>query len=204
MKESTYEFGQVSSAYESYEWDSTWIELANQPDLKRVLYIGDSISRDIRPRANKLANKELLFDSFATSKAVDNPFFKEEIHLFSMQQGHREAILFNNGLHGWHLDDKTQYARYYEQLVCYLKERFPQTPLCPVLTTHVTDAQRNERVLARNHEVQKIAEKYNLSVIDLYTPSFQAVDLILDGVHFKDEGNKLLAEVLVNAVKKII
>lgn len=53
--------------------------------------------------ATEALNGEILFDGFGTSKALDNPYFQQSLHLFAAQEGYRDLVLFNNGLHGWHL-----------------------------------------------------------------------------------------------------
>lgn len=92
--------------YEGFEWDNAWLDHINDKEAKRVLYIGDSISCGLRSVATALSEEQIRFDGFGTSKSLDNPYFKESIRLFAGQQGKRDVVLFNNGLHGWHLEDK--------------------------------------------------------------------------------------------------
>ena len=101
----TYESENKTSKLETLEWDNVWWEHTENNIDKRVLYIGDSISCGIRHQITRLSNNNILCDGFATSKAVDNPYFKETLKLFMKQQNKCDAILFNNGLHGGHLDD---------------------------------------------------------------------------------------------------
>ena len=202
MSDFTYEQTNGKARLETYEWDNTWIEHAGK-EIERVLYVGDSISCNIRRLATEKA-QGLFFDGFGTSKAVDNPFLCESVSIFAKQQGDRKAVLFNNGLHGWHLEDESEYARWYEDTVRFLIEEFSGTPIVLVLTTHVADEQRNARVLTRNRVVREIAEKYGLSVIDLYTPSMESAHLLRDGVHYLPEGNDILAQALVNGVKELL
>ena len=190
-----------SKKLETYEWDNTWFELAPNTELPRVLYIGDSISCGTRRLATEAADTKILFDGFATSKALDNPYLKDSVKLFALQQPHREVILLNNGLHGFHLDDDNEYPFYYEKMVNFLLEEFPESQLIILLTTYVE--KDNERVMKRNHHAQVIAKKYNLPVIDFYTLSKNMPELYFeDGVHFLDDGYKKLAEYLVKAIKK--
>ena len=113
---------------ETYEWDNVWWEQTNKTDTPRVLYIGDSISCGTRRKATEISKEQLLFDGFGTSKAVDNPYLIDSIRLFAKQQGNRSAILFNNGLHGWHLQDETEYKQYYEKMIQFLINEFSGTP----------------------------------------------------------------------------
>ena len=116
----TYETQNTKTQFETYEWDSTWLDHIDDENVTRVLYIGDSISCGIRTIATKLAKNEILFDGFGTSKSLDNPWFKDSIKLFAEQQGKRSAVLFNNGLHGWHLDDETEYRAHFEDMIEFL------------------------------------------------------------------------------------
>ncbi len=202
MKGFTYENENRNEKLETYEWDNTWIDHADDTKTKRVLYIGDSISCATRTLATAQCDEKILFDGFGTSKGLDNPFFKECIKIFGKQQGQREVILFNNGLHGWHLDDETEYGYHYEEMIKFLLEEFKNTPLFVVLTTHIADSEREKRVLVRNKVAKKIAEKYNLPVIDLYEVSSQKEGLLSqDGVHLTTEGYELLAEKIVSEIK---
>ena len=201
MSNFTYENENRTNRLETYEWDNNWIEHADK-QVRRVLYIGDSISCNLRRIVTAKAEGELYVDGFGTSKAVDNPYFKESVRLFGLQQGEREAVLFNNGLHGWHLEDETEYARLYEEMVCFLMKEYEGAPLYLVLTTFVSNEERCRRVLVRNRIAGAIADKYGLSVIDLYTPSAEIPHLLRDGVHFQPEGNDILAKALLDEINK--
>ena len=205
MKEFTYEEKNHREMFEKYEWDNTWIEHANDSDAQRVLYIGDSISCQIRQIATRLTDEKVLFDGYGSSKGIDNPYFLNAVRLFAQQEGRRDIVLFNNGLHGWHLEDMYAYRQAYENMVCALLEEFAGVPLILVLTTHVRNTEREQRVIARNKVVMEIAEKYSLDVIDLYTESVKHHDdLDMWGVHFGETGNGYLAKQIVLTVNRII
>ena len=205
MSDFTYEFEKRTQALETYEWDNVWWEHADTNGVPRVLYIGDSISCQTRQKATSAANNEIFFDGFGTSKALDNPYFADSVRIFAKQQGERKAILFNNGLHGWHLDDTTEYAQDYEKMLVFLLEEFKGTPLFLLLTTYVADAERDKRVQVRNEVVLKLAEKYNLPVIDFYSIVKEHKDLLIpDGVHLQAEGYQLLAEHVVKIIREAI
>ena len=190
-------------AHETYEWDSTWIEHADKPDRKRVLYIGDSISCGTRHIATGLTDCKILFDGFGTSKALDNPYFEDMLRLFAAQEGRRDAVLFNNGLHGFHLEDETEYRTHYEKMVQFLIAEFRGTPVFILLTTRVADEAQNRQVILRNRAARKIAEKYNLPTIDLYAVSAAMPDLLTDGVHFTQEGYQTLASAILASLETI-
>lgn len=204
MSDFTYEKQDSTQELETYEWDNVWWEQAPARGKERVLYIGDSISCGIRRIATEKAGGKLLFDGFGTSKAVDNPYFQESLRLFARQQAERRLVIFNNGLHGFHLSDTEQYKICYEKMVQFLLEEFQGTPLALVLTTDIEEP-RSSRVAARNNVVRELAEKYQLPVIDLYTVSEEIAQLHSgDGIHFVQEGCEKLAEKLVEEVFEIL
>lgn len=200
MSDFTYQKNETAIPRETYEWDRTWIEHTEITDAKRVFYIGDSISWGIRPTAQKTVGKEFLFDALASSKALDNPFFLPTLDLFLQQVNQPDLLLFNHGLHGWHLEDETAYAQAFDAFVKALQERISRVAV--VLTTAVADEKRNARVLARNAAARRVAEERGCPVIDLYTPSLSCTHT--DGVHFDGEGYRILADALVSAVRPLL
>ena len=118
--------------------------------------------------------------------------------IFAKQEEYRECILFNNGLHGWHIEDETEYKVYFEEMIKFLMTEFKGTPLVIVLTTMVQNAARNIRVKMRNRAAKEIADKYGLPIADLYKLSVEnSVLMREDGVHFTDEGSEILATEIV-------
>ena len=191
--------------FETYEWDNTWIEKSNETSAKRVLYIGDSISCGTRTALNAISDGEILFDGFGTSKALDNPYYFPSLSLFARQESSRNAVIFNNGLHGWHLDEQ-EYSKLYSEFLDKLINEFPGTLIIPVLTTFVTNKDyHNDRVINRNIIVKELAASKNLPIIDLYTVSEQNDNLkINDGVHYTEAGYKVLANAVLCELKKLI
>ena len=190
---------------ETYEWDNIWMEHAEKDGITRVLYIGDSISCGTRGVATRLSEGKAYFDGFGTSKAVDNPYFCDSVRIFAEQEGYRSAVIFNNGLHGWHLDDEKEYPGYYGKTVEFFIELFKPTPLFLVLTTSVADKKQDLRVRKRNEAVKIIAEKYGLETIDFYSPAASDPSLLSgDGVHFTGNGYEVLAKTALDALKDII
>ncbi len=205
MSNLTYEFEKRQNSLETYEWDYVWWDHAGTRGVSRVLYIGDSISFATRPVATSIADNEIFFDGFSTSKALDNPYFKDAVRLFALQQGERKAIVFNNGLHGWHLEDTTEYKEHYESFLQFLLKEFEGTPIILLLTTSVENPERNARVQVRNEAAKELGKKYGLPVLDFYSPIYKLREHIFsDGVHLIPDGYKLLAEMLVEKVKEVI
>ena len=184
MSDFTYETENRMNKYETYEWDNIWIEHANEIGRKRVAYIGDSISVGTRRIATARTNEEILFDGFGTSKALDNPYFKDSIRLFLKQLPNIDTVLFNNGLHGWNLDDGIEYKALYDEMIQFILGEIKGTKLYILLTTAVAKDADDERVKFRNIAAREVAEKYSISVIDLYDiTSVNINEISSDGVH---------------------
>ena len=204
MSEFTYENKDTNFELETFEWDNVWLDHITDPTLPRILYIGDSISCGTRRVATIASGEKLLFDGFGTSKALDNPYFKESLLLFARQQPHRNAIIINNGLHGWHINDGEDYKNLYKNMLEFLMENFKDTPLYIVTTTHVANPEREQRVIARNKMALELAKELNLGVIDFYDLSAKNPELVGgDGVHFTPDGYKALAETLLETFKDL-
>lgn len=199
MNKFTYEINDISNKLETLEWDNVWWEQTANTTSKRVLYIGDSISCGTRHYITSLSNSEIMCDGFGTSKAVDNSYFKSSLELFMKQQNKCDAILFNNGLHGWHLSDG-EYEKYYDEMLLFLLKT--KKPIYIVLTTDdILNPNRTETVKARNKIAMLLAQKYNLPVIDLYTVAVNNSEHhVPDGVHFNPEGYKLLAKCILENI----
>ena len=194
MSEFTYENKDTNFELETFEWDNVWLDHITDPTLPRILYIGDSISCGTRRVATIASGEKLLFDGFGTSKALDNPYFKESLLLFARQQPHRNAIIINNGLHGWHINDGEEYKNLYKNMLEFLMENFKDTPLYIVTTTHVANPEREQRVIARNKMALELAKELNLGVIAFDALSAKNPELVGgDGVHFTPDGYKALA-----------
>ena len=191
-----------TTSLETYEWDRTWWEHTEDTVTPRALYIGDSISWDIRTVANRLLGGEMLLDGYATSKALDNPFFSKTLALMKAQMHHCELILLNNGLHGAHMDDKT-YEQGYRAMLEQLKAMFPGVTVAVVLTTHVENETRDARMVQRNGIASAIAMEYGYPVVDLYSLSASLSDPFKDGVHFKKEANECLAAHFTQRIREI-
>ncbi len=188
---------------EKYEWDRVWFEDLYDTEAKRVLYIGDSISNATFPYATSESGRKLIFNNFATSKGLDNPFYYPMIKMFIEQNERKDAILINNGLHGWHLDDE-KYEELYLELIDNIKRCCPDTPVFIVLTTAVDDSKDfSHRVPERNERARAVAKKSDVRIIDLYSASNANKGLLCgDGVHFIPDGCQLLGKEIVRALSE--
>lgn len=199
MSEFTYQTKVSAQKLENLEWDNTWWEQTGNETARRILYIGDSISCGTRRLITKLSDSEILCDGFGTSKALDNPCLQPSVELFMKQMNKCDGILFNNGLHGFHLSNE-EYEKYYDEMLQFLLKT--EKPVYVVLTTDdIKHQKQNETVNARNEVAKALAGKYDLPVIDLHTVAINNPDRHTpDGVHFNAEGYELLAKCILESI----
>lgn len=199
----------VGQVRETYEWDNIWWEHAPDTAKKRALIIGDSISCGYRGRVNALLAGEIYADGFGTSKAVDNPYFKPSLDLMIAQSG-CSLMLFNSGLHGWHLS-VAEYEAHYLDLVKGLVRDYPDKSLALMLSTPTRcdddlskpDDTRNAVIRARNEAVRRIADNLGLDVIDLYAPlADRDGSLWNDPFHLCADGYEMLAALVADYIRK--
>ena len=84
-------------------------------------------------------------------------------------------------------------------MICFLRNLFPDTPLLLALTTAIASYRGNDRVREENRQVLKLAERYALPVIDLYTVSKGFLGE--DGIHLTQDGYEALAGEIVRVLK---
>lgn len=199
MSEFTYETKATAQKLETMEWDNVWWEQTANTTARRILYIGDSISCGTRRLITTLSNSEILCDGFGTSKALDNPYLIPAVDLFMKQQNKCDGILFNNGLHGFHLSNE-EYEKHYDEMLQFLVKT--GKPVYVVLTTDDLKHQsQNEIVDARNEIAKALAKKYNLPVIDLHAVAVNNGEChVPDGVHFNADGYNLLANCILETI----
>lgn len=205
----TYQSENTKEALEIYEWDNIWWEYANDKEGKeRILIIGDSISCGYRTFVNREYAGAKYADGLGTSKAVDNPHFITVIDYVIAQSENCKKILFNNGLHGWHLNTK-EYKENFEKIVLHIKEKYPEKTLIIALTTPLRDkenlkkiAARNDVVIKRNDALGELIKKHKLVSVDLYAELIDHPEYYSkDGVHLTDDGYVVLAKRCVEALE---
>jgi len=87
-----------------------------------------------------------------------------------------------------------------EQILRFLVET--KKPVFLLLTTtDIVNPERSARVPVRNQVAEKLAKKYDLPIIDLYTVSAENQALHSpDGVHFTEAGYTLMAKCILEAI----
>lgn len=211
MNKDTYEFEITNKSLEQYEWDDLWRIEAYDQNTPRLFSIGDSISRGYRHFLADAFRNVMCVDNFATSKAVDNPWLLKMIHLSLEQLGNCKVILFNNGLHGWHLNEE-EYRENYDAIISELCEKYLDIKIVIALSTPTRKngeiklpSERINNIIKRNEYAVSIAEKYNLPYVDLYSVLVDKLEYYInDGVHLNEKGYKALAREIYKKINELL
>lgn len=179
---------------EDIEWTNTWWENANDSSCKRILMIGDSVTRGIRPKLHEIVKKDYVVDLFASSLQITDPLLEKEIlfHFSVKEYLCNMAIIQIGGQHGFERrcsEDKDYYSKfreYYLRFVTRIEEFCDNIIFLSATATVLRDKQtvlddtRNEEIKIRNEIVRDIAVMKQRKYIDLYkmTETCQHVDQI--------------------------
>lgn len=190
---------------EKIEWCDIWVRDADGTELPRALMIGDSITRSYYPHVAQQLDGSYACARLTSSKCVADPGFSRELDLL-LSDYEFTVIHFNNGLHGWDFDEDTYregLAKAFDLLVAHCGAANliwgSTTPVWDKETGELKD--RNDRVIERNRIAADIAEERQVRINDLYAAVIEQPELFSpDGVHFLEDGQKVLAKRVVEAI----
>lgn len=194
---------------ENIEWTQFWRENVNDA-APRILLIGDSITVGYRSIVNRNLEGALRVTAFSTSKAIDNPYFLDEVSLLAKQEGEAYPIIqFNNGLHGGGLSAE-EYDTHYRRVLGDLQKMFPKATILLALSTPASVngkpeeyGERNDQVILWNEKVTAIGKEMGLTVVDLYSVVYGDPTLrTADGYHYNRDGYEKLGKVVAEEIKK--
>ncbi|MCK3685395.1 hypothetical protein [Maribellus sp. YY47] len=191
---------------EKTEWCDLW--WGNEADITkpRVLFIGNSISRAYFPYASEILHDFANCDRYSSSRSITDPALLEETKIAMAKYDHA-VIVFNNGLHGWHLSG-SEYEDGLRKYVKFLKSRKAKNcKLIYALITPVSsgeagvklDPGKNGIVLERNQIAETIMKENNIDVIDLYglmEPELEKYSIEKGDLHYNSDGYKRIANAL--------
>jgi acyl-CoA thioesterase-1 len=192
--------------------DPSLVPIEDQPDLPRVLLIGDSISMGytipVREALKGKANVHRPAENCGpTSRGV------ERLESW-LGQGPWDVIHFNFGLHDLRIGDgKLQVSldRYEQNLrtiVARLKRTGARLIWCS--TTPVPEKtnppRRESDVIAYNDVARKVMEESGIPIDDLHSFALARLSAIQrpDNVHFTAEGSKVLAQQVAASLAEVL
>ena len=186
--------------------------IKDQPNLPRVLLIGDSISigytLDVREMLKGAANVHRIpINGGPTTRGVD----KIEEWL---GDGKWDVIHFNWGLHDLkYMEGKKQvpldeYEKNLRSLVKRMKQTGAKLIWCSTtpVPEGVTPPRKNSEVLEYNAVAAKIMQDEQVVTDDLYTFANERLEKIQipNNVHFTPEGSKVLAEQVTRSIQEAL
>jgi hypothetical protein len=196
---------------EQFEWTNIWCNNANDLTLPRVLLIGDSIACGYSPIVIKQLQGKANVDRLGTSRSINDPVLIKETTLM-LEDCNYIAVHFNNGLHGWHLDDEP-YAKYLRQYTQLLQKLDNGAKLIWASTTPITvqdntqniDLEKNNKVLRRNALAEEIMQEYDISISDLYQLVLNKAELRgADGYHYNADGQRVQGEAISELLSQFL
>lgn len=192
---------------EKYEWMDFWWDNADA-EGKRVLLIGDSISRDgYYHIVKERLDGKYLVDRCSISTGVDNPAIYKAIDLFIKDSAFKyDYIHFNNGLHACYIPEG-EFGAHFERVARYIIETAPESKLILGLCTpyRINPDESgfgdfNSEVIKRNEEIKKVGEKLGIKVNDLYSCIVDGGIMTYDGLHYKEDGWIALGNMVADSI----
>ena len=194
---------------EYHEWiQMRWL---NERDtaLPRVLLVGDSIVAGHVVAVHERLKERFCVDCFATSKHVTDADFMADLEMMLGRKRYA-LIVFNNGLHGFEIDDALYGPALRERLV-EMKTRTPRLAWrssTPVYKWPIQDGrpelhERTPRILRRNADALAEAQALNLPVLDLYVPMVGHPEFLYDGCHCTSEGAEFQSGMIAAFVETV-
>jgi hypothetical protein len=191
---------------EKIEWcDMRWFN-ADNDSLPGVLLIGDSIAVGYSAKVQEQLDGTANVARLATSKCLCDKALLKELG-YAFWEYRYEVVHFNNGLHGWSFTEE-DYASSFPAFFEHLRKLAKNAALIWANSTPVRcrdnreqlDAERNQRVIARNRIARQFLSEHNVITNDLYGLMVGHPELCTDGVHYNNDGYKIMADAVCKCI----
>jgi len=195
---------------ENIEWLDVWVPGNNVKDQRRVLLIGDSITRGYYKTVEDKLNGKAVVSRLTTSKSLGDPALLDEVKLV-LGQAKFDVVHFNNGMHGWGYTEE-EYAKALPDLVATIHKGAPGSQLIWATTTPVRVSgkvdqfdPKTDRVKARNKSAVDVMKKEMIQTNDLYSLVVEKPDWFSqDGVHLNAKGSTAMGEQVATCVLNLL
>ncbi|MBQ8496722.1 MAG: hypothetical protein IJ489_04605 [Clostridia bacterium] len=202
------------------EWSDFWWEKAGNFSCRRVLLIGDSITRSYRNRVQEYYKpRKIAIDKLCGSRCAGDPILTAELDLATgTLNGYTYDIIhFNNGLHGGCNDTDIPldiYQQGIRDIIAMLQRNQSQAKIVIATSTYmspkgddsfVIDEKLNAFILERNAFLREFAKENGFILNDLYAltagnPDFRQSD----GIHFEADSADKLADHITELIEKLL
>ncbi|MCF6176785.1 MAG: SGNH/GDSL hydrolase family protein [Victivallaceae bacterium] len=179
---------------------TAWDFVKDDPELPRVLLIGDSISRAYTLHTRKrLAGKVNLHRAPANCGSTGTGLRKLDVWL---GDGHWDLIYFNFGIHNRNSNPKI-YARDLDKIIARLKKTGAK--LVWAQSTPLSGTKYKAGSMVKLNAVAgKIMKKHNIPVSNLYRPAREVQEKYqtADGCHYADKGYRYISKFVAKDIMK--
>ncbi len=195
---------------ERIEWTNCWWSEACKKK-ERILLVGDSVTRNMRGRLEKLLYSTCAVDLFATSFSIHDSLFWKHLKLYlETSEYMHSCIIVQYGVqHGKNLrcseneKNKQEFREQYVRLLEVLHEHCEKIVL---LTSNsnmlkpdfikINEAAERE-IVCRNRIIEDIGKQLGYRVFDFYSLIREREYKFIDHVHIEGEGYDYAARVLL-------
>lgn len=198
------------STRENIEWLNYWIEDADT-GKKRIILLGDSVTRDLRKKLQFYMQKKYAVDLIAMSYCILDDMVLEEIkHYFQNSPYEYECIIYQMGAHhGYHIacaeseEDAEKFAvRTLEILKCL--KRYSLRVIAISSTLERCFDKEGQKLFNHNKEIEKrnqlleiAVQKAQITFWDLNKKMYNQVLRYLDWCHFNERCYELFARLFI-------
>jgi lysophospholipase L1-like esterase len=195
---------------ENIEWLDVWVPGNNVKDQRRVLLIGDSITRGYYTTVEDKLKGKAAVSRLTTSKSLGDPALLDEVKLV-LGQAKFDVVHFNNGMHGWGYTEE-EYAKALPDLVVAIRKGAPGAQLIWATTTPVRVSEKvdqldpkTDRVKVRNKAAADVMKKEMIQTNDLFSLVVEKPDWFSqDGVHLNAKGSTAMGEQVATSVLNLL
>lgn len=192
---------------ESVEWCDIWVPSPCSTNRPRVLFVGDSITKDYYGSVCEQIGERAVCVKFATSSSVADPAFHKQLEAVCSQ--YRFSVVhFNNGLHGFDYTEE-EYREGYELALRYIRKTAPSAKLILALSTPLRsvggeNSRFNSKIDERNRIVQELAIQFGCEVNNLHSITDNHPEYYRDVYHYKPEAIALQASLVSKEVGRLL
>lgn len=202
---------------DSVEWSNTWFSCADS-ETDRCLFIGDSVTRELRKKIESFLYRWIKVDLFAASFAITSDLFWNYLRCFFAGGYHYKLIVINYGFHhGFAMRCEANeistaiFREKYQKLVEMCKQLGNEVIIMTGTSfaledrIEVIDTELEQEILARNTIVTQVATDMKCRVFDLHNlmrtrgKEFKYIDF----VHFEQKAYSFIAYEMVSGLALI-
>ena len=197
-----------NTSKEDIEWIRIWCEDTNEKNLPRVALVGDSITEGYYHFVKELLKDVARVDSLATSFSITSKIYSETVKNF-IEDSKYDIVHFNYGLHAYNVTENDYYFCC-EQLLKFVSLN-SKVIVATTTTVYDESLEKNDPVWAekvdlRNEKITMLAKELNFKINDLKSlcDGFDKSMKNPDGVHFTEDGYKVLAQNVAECVRRLL